>query len=120
METAAAAAGMTIAAPVETATPAVIPITPAEVETLVAALIPVAHENVPKKADAAVRTETEIADRPDRISPISHRWTIRHFPEEMTEDVRPADVSRILKNKEPQRPSQALGFSLSFGRINWT
>ena len=28
----------------------------------------------------------ETADRPDRIFRISHRWMIRHFPEEMTED----------------------------------
>lgn len=119
-ETAAAAVGMAIAAPVETETPAVIPIIPAEVEIPVATLIPAAHETVPKKTDAAVRTETGIADRPDRISLILHRWMILHFPEEMTEDVRPADVSRILKNKEPQRPSWALGFSLSSGRINWT
>jgi len=42
--------------------------------------------------------ETETADRPDRISRISHRWMIRHFPGEMTEDARPVDVSRIPEN----------------------
>ena len=119
-ETAAAAVGMAIAAPVETETPAVIPTIPAEVEIPVATLIPAAHETVPKKADAAVWTETEIADRPDRISLILHRWMILHFPEEMTEDVRPADVSRILKNKEPLSLLSAQGFFLSVGRINWT
>ena len=36
--------------------------------------------------------------RPDRISRISHRWMIRHFPGEMTEDARPVDVSRIPEN----------------------
>ena len=37
-------------------------------------------------------------DRRDRISRISHRWMIRHFPGEMTEDARPVDVSRIPEN----------------------
>ena len=85
-----AAVETAIAVPVGTTTPAVIPTVPAE------ARIPAAHAD-PKKADAA-RTETETADLPDRISRILHRWMIRHFPEEMTEDVRPADVSRIPEN----------------------
>ena len=38
------------------------------------------------------------AERPDRISRILHRWMIRHFPGEMTEDARPVDVSRIPEN----------------------
>ena len=60
----------------------------------VAARMPAAHV-VWKTRDAV---ETETADRPDRISRISHRWMIRHFPGEMTEDARPVDVSRIPEN----------------------
>mgnify|MGYP001754826042 len=71
-----------------------IPITPAEAVVPVAARMPAAHV-VWKTRDAV---ETETADRPDRISRISHRWMIRHFPGEMTEDARPVDVSRIPEN----------------------
>ena len=77
---------------------------PAEV-----APMPVAHVigpngvNVSDPAEKAAimiagdRNLRETIGRPDRISPILHRWTIRHFPEEMMEDVRPADVSRTHK-----------------------
>lgn len=61
-----------------------------EITIPVAALIPAVHAD-PKKTDVATKT----ADLPDRISRILHRWMIRHFPEEMTEDARPVDVSRI-------------------------
>ena len=82
VETVAAAAGE-ITIPVE------IPITPVEAVVPVAARMPAAHV-VWKTRDAV-----ETADRPDRISRILHRWMIRHFPEEMMEDARPVDVSRI-------------------------
>ena len=77
-----------------TTIPVGIPITPAEAVVPVAARMPAAHV-VWKTRDAV---ETETADRPDRISRISHRWMIRHFPGEMTEDARPVDVSRIPEN----------------------
>ena len=92
METVAAAVETAIAAAGEIPIPVEIPITPVEAVVPVAARIPAAHV-VWKTRDAV-----ETADRPDRISRISHRWMIRHFPEEMTEDARPVDVSRILEN----------------------
>lgn len=63
--------------------------------------IPVAHA-VSKRTDAA-GTEIGTADLPDRISRTLHRWMIRHFPEEMTEDVRPADVNRIPEIKDNRK-----------------
>ena len=55
-------------------------------------------ETVSSVTEDRAEAETETADRPDRISRISHRWMIRHFPGEMTEDARPVDVSRIPEN----------------------
>ena len=78
-----------------------IPITPAEAVVPVAARMPAAHV-IWRTRDAV---ETETADRPDRISRISHRWMIRHFPEEMMGNVRPADVNRIPEIWEDQKPS---------------
>ena len=92
--TAVAVQETAIAVPAETTIPVGIPITPAEAVVPVAARMPAAHV-VWKTRDAV---ETETADRPDRISRISHRWMIRHFPGEMTEDARPVDVSRIPEN----------------------
>lgn len=101
----AIAVPVVIPVPVGTTIPAVIPIAPAEA----AIPIPAARAGL-KKADE-VRTETE--DLPDRISRTLHRWMIRHFPEEMTEDVRLADVSRIPetkgKNKAPELWKQFRG-----------
>ena len=48
---------------------------------------------------------------PNRISRISHRWMIRHFPGEMTEDARPVDVSRIPENMGNRKPLNCLGSS---------
>ena len=56
-----------------------------------------------RKMRDAVRTET--ADRPGRISLILHRWTIRHFPEEMKEDARPVDVNKIHENTPEPLPN---------------
>ena len=89
--TAVAVQETAIAVPAETTIPVGISITPAEAVVPVAARMPAAHV-VWKTRDAV---ETETADRPDRISRISHRWMIRHFPEEMMGNVRPADVNRI-------------------------
>lgn len=115
MEIVAAAVETAIAVPVEITIPVVIPIAPAEAEILAVMRIPVAHAEL-KRADAAA---TETADLPDRIFRILHRWTIRHFPEGMTEDVRPADVSRILRNKEPLNRQTAQGFVIPV-KISWT
>ncbi len=46
---------------------------------------------------AGDRSLRETIGHPDRNSLTLHRWTIRHFPEEMMEDVRPVDVSRTYK-----------------------
>jgi hemerythrin len=56
------------------------------------------REIVSSVTEDRAEAETETADRPDRISRISHRWMIRHFPGEMTEDARPVDVNRIPEN----------------------
>ena len=98
----------TVADVAETAVPAVIPV-PVEAEIPVAVPMPAVQGIVPKTADAAVRTETGITDLPDRISLILHRWMIRHFPEEMMEDVRPVDVNRIPDNKKPPEPVNGSG-----------
>lgn len=95
--TAAAAAVTVIADPVATAIPA-------EAVAPVAIQIPVAHAGW-KMRDVA-RTET--ADLPELISQISHRWMTRHFPEEMTEDVRLADVSRIPEIWAKEKPPSLL------------
>ena len=81
--------------------------------------IPAAQEDVPREmneadpaeTDAAMsavgRSRRENADLPDRISPILHRWMTLRFPEEMTEDVRLADVNRIHENTpEPLQRSR--------------
>ncbi len=94
-----------IAAPAVTTIPVVIPTAPAEA----AIRIPAVH--VDRKTADAARTET--ADRPDPIFRTLHPWMIRHFPEEMKEDARPADVNRIPKNKEPLNRQTAQGFILS-------
>lgn len=94
METAAAAVVTAIAAPVAMQMPAV---------------------HAVRKMRDAVRTET--ADRPGRISLILHRWTIRHFPEEMKEDARRADVNRIHENT-PEPLQTVQGFF--YDQINWT
>ena len=91
VETAIAAPAV-IPVPAGTTIPVVIPTAPAET----AIRIPAVHA-VWKMRDAA-ETEIETADLPDRISRILHQWMIRHFPEEMTEDARPVDVSRIPEN----------------------
>lgn len=71
--------------------------------------MPVAHVigpngvNVSDPAEKAAimiaeeRNLRETIGRPDRISPILRLWTIRHFPEEMMEDVRPVDANRTHK-----------------------
>ena len=88
----------TVAAAVETAIAAA-----GEIAISVATLIPAVHAD-PKKTDVAKETKT--ANLPDRIFRISHRWMIRHFPEEMTEDARPVAVSRtpeyVSNRKAPE------------------
>lgn len=76
-----------------------------EIIPAVVAPMPVAHVIGPNGVnvlDRAEKAATMIAEdrslgHPDRNSLTLHRWTIRHFPEEMMEDVRPAGVSRIHK-----------------------
>ena len=112
-----AAVETAIAAPAETTIPAVIVIPTAPAEAAIR--MPVAPA-VWKMRDGV---ETETADLPDLISRISHRWMTRHFPEEMTEDVRPADVSRIPEIWAKEKPSgcfDSLGAFLCLNRINWT
>ena len=98
---------------------AVIPIAPAETTTPVVTRMPAVHVGW-KRTDGR---GTEIADPPDQISRILHRWMIQHFPEEMMEDVRPADVNRIPENmgneKAPELCLQFRGL-INLKKISWT
>lgn len=96
------------------AAPAAIP-HPAETTTLAETAIRIPAVHADRRTADAARTET--ADRPDLISRTLHPWMIRHFPEEMTEDARPADVNRIPKNKEPLDRQTDQGFILPVGKL---